>query len=78
VAPPKIEPQSFWAAWNAGEFGSIPEPPSSTPTPPFGPERNFGSGKFGTPCERMHRAIASAWDLILAVCDADGVPPLGR
>jgi len=74
-----IEPQSFWAAWNAGEFGSMPVPPKSTlnATPPYGPVCVLGSGKFGTPCERMHRDIARAWDLALAVWAAEGVPAFG-
>lgn len=47
-------------------------------TPPPGPVPNVGSGKFGTPCDRMHLAIASAAVLSLADCDADGRPPFGR
>ena len=39
---------AFWADWNAGDWGSIPEPELIW-IPPPGP----GSGKFGTPWERM-------------------------
>jgi len=48
------------------------------PTPPPGPVANTGSGKFGTPCERMQRAMARAAAFIFAVSAAEGVPPLGR
>ena len=44
---------TFWqaccAARNFGEFGSIPDPGPIEMPPPL-----LGSGKFGTPCERMH------------------------
>src|ERR1039458_1846913 len=40
------------AAWNCGEFGSIPLPGPSWPLWPL------GSGKSGTPCARMHLAKA--------------------
>ena len=32
-----------------------------TPAPPFGPLWTFGSGKFGTPFERMHSPYLSAF-----------------
>lgn len=40
-----------WADWKAGDWGLIPEPIGNwrPPPPP-------GSGKLGTPCERMHCA----------------------
>lgn len=41
----------FWADWNAGDWGLIPEL-APIWTPPDEP----GSGKFGTPCERMQSA----------------------
>ena len=50
----------------------MPAPPILTPIPPFGPVWNCGSGKFGTPCERMQRDIASACDFALAVWAAVG------
>src|SRR5262249_38805120 len=58
--------QAAWAAWNrelltpscCGDgFGTAPPPP--------------GSGKFGTPCERMQRETASA---PLPCADDAGVP----
>src|SRR5579862_4376730 len=39
-----------WAAWNAGDAGLTPEPAWIWMPPPPEP----GSGKFGTPCARMH------------------------
>ena len=42
---------ALWADWNAGDSGLIPEP-TGILTPPPPP----GSGKFGTPCERMQSA----------------------
>src|SRR6478736_2155477 len=73
-APPKIFPHAFWAAWNAGELGLTPGPPILTPKPPPGAVWNWGSGKSGTPCERMQRDIASACALTFAVWAADGWP----
>jgi hypothetical protein len=46
--------QACCADWNAGENGLIPESGPIWMVPPF------GSGKFGTPCERMHSESASA------------------
>ena len=68
-APPKIPPHAFCAAWKAGERGLIsePGPPIRMPTPPPGAVWKSGSGKLGTPCERMQRDMASAWALALAV-----------
>ena len=40
------------ATRNSGAAGSIPPPPTANPNPP--PEAAGGSGKSGTPCERMH------------------------
>lgn len=40
-----------WAAWNAGDFAE----PGGMLIPPPG----LGSGKLGTPCERMHWASSS-------------------
>ena len=47
--------QDFCAAWNAGAAGLMPEPGANEIPPPA-----LGSGKFDTPCERMHSANASA------------------
>jgi hypothetical protein len=55
-----------WAALNAGESGLIPEPWAILIPPPEG-----GSGKFGTPCERMQLAKASPEPLA-----ADAAPGL--
>src|ERR1035438_4069623 len=52
------EPQIFSACWNAGDWGSPPGPPTWMPTPPL--LGNSGSGKPGTPCLRMHCALAIA------------------
>jgi len=41
-------PQLFCAAWKAGEAGLIPELELIWMPPP-----ELGSGKFGTPCDRM-------------------------
>jgi hypothetical protein len=75
---PPTEAHSFWAAWNAGELGSTPAPDILMSAPPFGPVWNVGSGKLGTPWERMRRDIASAWALALAVWAAVGTPPFGK
>src|ERR1039458_3238064 len=53
LPPPRNFAHAFWADWNAGDcvlmlFGMTGGP--------FG----LGSGKFGTPCERMHSATLSA------------------
>ena len=56
----------------------MPAPLIFTPIPPFGPLWTTGSGKFGTPCERMQRPIASACDLALAVWAAVRGLPCGR
>jgi hypothetical protein len=65
--------QIFCAAWNVGElgFGPPPDALSCTPTPPFGPAWTFGSGKFGTPWERMQVAISSAALLRFLTCVAE-------
>jgi hypothetical protein len=42
---------AFWADWNAGDWGLIPELELIWIPPP-----EPGSGKFGTPCERMQSA----------------------
>jgi len=39
---------AFWADWKAGDWGSIPELELIWIPPPA-----LGSGKFGTPCDRM-------------------------
>ncbi len=68
--PGKSDWHAFAAAWNCGELGLSPvEPPalSVTLTPPP-EEENFGSGKLGTPWERMHSDIFSACSCILACC----------
>lgn len=55
----------FWhfacAARTAGDDGSTPEPGENSKPPP-----DDGSGKFGTPCERMHTEYASSCCLIEA------------
>ena len=51
--PPGISfEHAFWADWNAGDWGFIPEPGVILMAPP----EPAGSGKFGTPCERMQSA----------------------
>ncbi len=50
----------FTARTNAGELASLPKVAISTP--PLAP--NLGSGKPGTPCLRMQRALA----IMLAFC----------
>lgn len=57
----------LWADWNAGDCGLIPAP---IWTPPPGP----GSGKFGTPCERMQSAYLIPTDSLLASELALGFP----
>ena len=57
----------FWADWNAGACGLIPAP---IWTPPPGP----GSGKFGTPCERMQSAYLMPADSLLELEVPLGVP----
>ena len=42
---------AFWADWNAGDWGLIPDPELMWIPPPA-----LGSGKFGMPCERMQSA----------------------
>jgi hypothetical protein len=43
-----------WADWNTGDCGSSPDRGVSVISP-----RRVGSGKFVTPCARMHRANVS-------------------
>jgi hypothetical protein len=43
--------QAFWADWNAGDWGLIPELELIWIPPPAP-----GSGKLGTPCKRMQSA----------------------
>jgi hypothetical protein len=61
---------TFWqaccAARNFGELGSIPEPGPIEIPPPL-----LGSGKFGTPCERMHAENCAAF----AVFSVSPAPP---
>src|SRR5262245_19486428 len=53
--PPPISCwQACWAAWNLAELVSMPAPGLISNAPWL-----FGSGKFATPCERMHRANAT-------------------
>jgi hypothetical protein len=74
VTFPSGAPQAFWAAWNAGEFGSIPPlllSCSWTPPPP-----NVGSGKPEIPCARMH---CENWSICCrrAAESCRGLPPFG-
>src|ERR1019366_7441459 len=50
-------PQTFWAFWNAGDWGLSPGPPIWMP---LSLPLNVGSGGVGTPCLRMHCALAIA------------------
>lgn len=59
--------QAFWAAWNCGEFESIPAPRVRSP-------RALGSGKFGNPCERMQAEYLSVWAVCCACCAGDRAP----
>lgn len=72
--PPGPPPgSSFWqvacAALNAGEKGWMPELGVIEMRKPWPPEPAAGSGKFGTPCERMQSENLSPSDLS---CEADG------
>jgi hypothetical protein len=58
--------QADWAALNAGENGLSPDPPLNWMPPP-----GLGSGKFGTPCERMHCEKATGRPL--ATVDVPGL-----
>ena len=53
-----------WAALNAGENGLIPELDEIWMPPP-----PLGSGKFGTPCVRMH--FENLMNAVLAPGDAE-------
>src|SRR5581483_2691031 len=54
--PRYLVPQSLYAAWNVGVFLT----PLETVKPKyFLPLIVIGSGKFGTPCARMHRDAAT-------------------
>src|SRR5712691_2464344 len=69
VAPPPDESgprgtsrwQVFWAAWNCGELGSTPVcwPLAFCPLVILMRPELSGSGKFGTPCLRMHPEYAA-------------------
>src|ERR1700677_1518711 len=63
---------SFWhfacAALNAGEEGFVP-------APTWNPPPACGSGKLGTPLERMHSANASIFCSTLALLSGDGELP---
>ena len=64
--PPLDMPQTFWAAWKDGDPGLIPERLIIE-----WPSTLVGSGRFGTPCDRMHSAKPTpgeAWvDALLLV-----------
>ena len=67
-------PHAFWAAWNVGDVGLSPPAPALIliwAPPPV----NFGSGKFVTPCARMHLENLSAFCSACLIWAADG---LGR
>jgi hypothetical protein len=71
VPPPRRLEHACRADWYCGEFWSTPSPAVMlNPTDPF---CTVGSGKFGTPCDRMHAAYssASASPDTVAVGDAD-------
>ncbi len=81
--------QIFCADWNAGgALFVLPGPAVLPPGPPGpiripiprppGPAVICGSGKFGTPCVRMHCAIFSAPCLSLAICAVVSGGPWGR
>ena len=75
----RLHGQAACACLNAGDW--VSSPLSETVLPPLG--RNFGSGKFGTPWDRMHfafviaasRSLAEAGEpcAVLAGC-SDGTP----
>ena len=76
IPAPVVEAHAFCAAWNVGDRGLIPlEGPKRRPMPPFEP--NVGSGKFVTPCERMHCEKRSSAARRLAD-SGGGWPPFGR
>ena len=53
--PGAIDWQAFWAALNCGDVGSIPfAPPAFSVILTAPPPEKLGSGKLGTPWERMH------------------------
>lgn len=54
LPPGRNLPHTFWAAWNDGDAGLTPEPMLMLMWMPPAPREVVGSGKFGTPCERMH------------------------
>ena len=58
---------------NSGAAGSMPLPPKMNPNPP--PDAEGGSGKFGTPCERMHLENLSCVTWAPARCAGLGAPP---
>ena len=75
VPPPRRLEHACLADWYCGEFWSTPSPAVMlNPTDPF---CTVGSGKSGTPCDRMHAAYcsasASASPETVADCDGDGV-----
>ncbi len=64
LPPPRNLAHAFWADWNAGacvliQLGTTVGPPGR------------GSGKFGTPCDRMHSASLTAGSLLATLL---GVP----
>ena len=69
VPPPRRPAHACRADWYCGEFWSTPSPAVMlNPTDPF---CTVGSGKFGTPCDRMHAAYSSASASPDTVADAD-------
>src|SRR5665213_3738884 len=68
-----IEMHDRCALRNSGAAGSMPLPPKMSPNPP--PEAEDGSGKFGTPCARMHLENLSCVTSAPARCAGLGAPP---
>ena len=70
--------QAFIAAWTMGEPTSIRLPgPLIVMLKPSPLVLNFGSGKFGTPCERTHWANLRASCSACWTCCDEGCCPAG-
>lgn len=73
-------PQTRWAPWKAGELGSrssigVVRPFSILTGLSWNSPWPLGSGKSGTPCDRMQFAYASAFDITLVGERACEPPP---